>query len=533
MGVVRRDIDLGHVQGAYAALDDRMLVLDFQAGNPGAFVEIYDRYGGLARSVCRKILTNEQDADEAYQETMVRVFQGLHRFNGQYALAPWVSRIATNVSIDALRTRDRRPAIDGSPLDEHDYGDPSDGPETAYERLVERDLVIAVLSELPETHRTALVLRELEGRSHKEIAATLGISPAQTKALIHRAKGSFRRGWFRALAERGGVMGIAALPLVWLFRGFEGARRLVDRLGGHAAQIAQAATPDVVSTAANSPAVVAGASVGERLVATGMAVLVAGGVTVGAATIVKHQGPAQGSAASASPAPQVSSAPVVIVPAVHREREERPRPIASPSPSEVPVEETPSDVPSDATESPAPTESPTADPSPSESPVPPVIPPAPAWTYAFGSSTGSVESCACDATTTATPAQLVPGDDGTSTFSQGVSGGAFDAEGDVTWPFSLQQWGTIRRDGSGVVEYRFRLTSAAGTFLYYGSGTLAETMAGDEGSTSYRFEGTFELMAPQVAAPGLPSRGFASVTVGVWQDGSLYTGSFHLEDASS
>ena len=76
------------------------------------------------------------------------------------------------------------------------------------ERLVQRDIVIAVLAGLPETHRRALVLRELEGRSHKEIGAELEITPAQAKALIHRAKGTFRREWLEKVAERGGFMGI-------------------------------------------------------------------------------------------------------------------------------------------------------------------------------------------------------------------------------------------------------------------------------------------------------------------------------------
>ncbi|MGZ8604756.1 MAG: RNA polymerase sigma factor, partial [Actinomycetota bacterium] len=193
--------------GDYASLDDRMLVLDFQAGQPEAFVEIHHRYAPLAKHVCLRFLPNRHDADEAFQETMIRVFQGLHRFNGRYALQPWIARIATNVSLDHIRTRTRRPQLDDDPIEDHDRGDPAAGPELAIERLIERDLVLSVLSGLPESHRTALVLRELEGRSHKEIAETLAITPAQAKALIHRAKGSFRREWLLAITEKGGLAG--------------------------------------------------------------------------------------------------------------------------------------------------------------------------------------------------------------------------------------------------------------------------------------------------------------------------------------
>ena len=103
--------------GGFAVLDDRVLVLDFQAGNPQAFVEIHNRYSGLAHQVCRRFLPNAQDADEAFQETMIRAFQGLYRFNGRYALAPWIARIAKNVSLDILRSVEPAtlPPVEGSP----------------------------------------------------------------------------------------------------------------------------------------------------------------------------------------------------------------------------------------------------------------------------------------------------------------------------------------------------------------------------------------------------------------------------------
>ena len=137
-------------QGDYASLDDRMLVLDFQAGQPEAFVEIHRRYGPLARHVCTRFLPNRQDADDAFQETMIRVFQGLHRFNGRYALQPWIARIATNVSLDQIRTRTRRPQLEDGAIEEHERRDPAEGPEELLDRLIERDLVLSVLSGLPE-----------------------------------------------------------------------------------------------------------------------------------------------------------------------------------------------------------------------------------------------------------------------------------------------------------------------------------------------------------------------------------------------
>jgi hypothetical protein len=112
-------------------------------------------------------------------------------------------------------------------------------------------MVLAVLSDLPDTHRRALMMRELDGRSHREIAQEMEVSTAQAKALIHRAKMSFRKRWLEKVAERGGLMGIGLVPLVWLLHIASVVRRVGDRLGdrlGHSVQVAQATVPEAVSS---------------------------------------------------------------------------------------------------------------------------------------------------------------------------------------------------------------------------------------------------------------------------------------------
>ncbi len=288
--MVIRVPDQRPTKGGYAALDDRMLVLDFQAGNPQAFVEIHRRYGALARHVCQRFLPNRQDADEAFQESMIRVFQGLYKFNGSYALAPWIGRIAKNVSLDHLRGRDRRPQADGSAPAADELPRPGDEADEIVERLVQRDTVLAVLADMPETHRQVLMLREIDGLSHREVAHEMDVTTSQAKALIHRAKGSFRRRWLEKLADRGGLAAFAFLPLIWLTR-FSGAiKRFGDRAGA-AAQTAHAAAPEAVAQTMTATATAAPAATGlsERLVAAGVTILVAGSVTVGAAKIVNER----------------------------------------------------------------------------------------------------------------------------------------------------------------------------------------------------------------------------------------------------
>jgi len=534
--VVTRDTELRIGQRDYAALDDRMLVLDFQAGDPEAFVEIHRRYGGLARHVCGRFLRNRQDADEAFQETMIRVFQGLFRFNGRYALQPWIARIATNVSLDLLRASARRPPLEDGAIEDGELPDSADGPEEAYERLVQRDLVLSVLEDLPEKHRAALVLREMDGRSHREIAKTLGITPAQAKALIHRAKGSFRRGWLRAVADRGGLAGVALLPLLWLLRVGDVARRLVDRAGPATQQAAQVATPEVVTAAASSPAVASGVATGlaERLVAAGVTLVLAGGVTVAAVKAGRDRAEPVDRAAAPALVQSASPSPVAAVP-----------PSPTPAPDEVARngdrqqeagrdrgdregrgEGTKAEGTPPPTTGPPATDPPATDPPATEPPE--TIPPAPDWAFSFTTLGVSVESCGCDttprlitSTTTGTPAEGV-------TFGQEVEGAVFDAGGDPTWPFWLSFEGSAGPDG-GSLDAGFMIGSAGGLYWYDASGQVVETIESEDGATVYRFAGTYWLRPDQDPVAGIPRLGTFSMSLAVWADGTVYLGSVTLD----
>jgi RNA polymerase sigma-70 factor (ECF subfamily) len=529
-----RGTDLRTLERDYASLDDRMLVLDFQAGHPEAFVEIHHRYGQLARRICARYLRNAQDVDEAFQETMIRVFQGLHRFNGTYALRPWIARIATNVSIDAIRAHDRRPELDDGEIEDHDPADADDGPEAAYERLVERDLVISVLEELPGTHRTALVLRELEGRSHREIGDAMGISSAQAKALIHRAKGSFRRGWLRAVTDRGGLAGVALLPLIVTIKAFDGARRILDRVIGHAGQVVQAATPDAITSAAASPSVTtAVSSVGERVVATGMAVLIAGSVTVGAASLAKHDDPKKDAkVVAAAPSPAAAPAPVVAAPIVVP-REDRPKgelPAEDPAVLEEPTP-TPSDDPT-ASETPSTVPSETPSPTPTEEPSAPPVPPAPAWTMAFAVGVPGPALCSeCPAEASVLSSEVSGSLAEGLSIAEVVQATANDLLGRPSWPVNLQYWSTAAGLATGQLHYEFRLGAESGWFTYRGSARFTSMDTLEDGTTVLRFSGDYQL----TAAPGngqVPRQGSVGIELHVWADGtSLTSTSFALSES--
>lgn len=196
-------------EGTSPFASDRDLVVAFQQGRHDAYDEIYRLYAARIRRVCARMLKNPQDVDEATQETFLKAYQALGRFNGQYQLGAWLSRIASNVCLDHIRARSRN-AVQVSLSDEHETAGTERGPEDIV--VGENPRIHEAIAEIQPLHAQALKLRALGGLSHVEMAGELHMTPAQVKALLHRARSSFRRAWDKA-------EGWALAPLAAL-RGF-------------------------------------------------------------------------------------------------------------------------------------------------------------------------------------------------------------------------------------------------------------------------------------------------------------------------
>ncbi|MGH2580926.1 MAG: sigma-70 family RNA polymerase sigma factor [Actinomycetota bacterium] len=495
----------------YADLDDRMLVLDFQAGNAEVFGEIHRRYAGLARHVCQRILGNADDADEATQEAMLRIYQGLPRFNGRYALQPWVARIATNVSLDVTRARMRRPQTgDRTVLDLHEeLRERSDDPLEALERGLERERVNEVLAMIPEHHREALILREFDGRSHREIGERLGVTPSQAKALIHRAKGSFRRAW-----ENGKQRGLAVLAPVFLapLRVPQLFRRLVlptQELAA-SATAAPAASTSVVTT-------------GERVTAAAVAVLITGTAAVGAVTI-KQPPPKPKPVASPSAqvtVPATRLEPTLVASRLSRDRQKDKDHKAKLIP---PVSASPSEA---RAPSKTPWPSSTESSSPSESPTPP---PPPSLTMGFQVAAPGY-ACGCG------PMNLVSekvyGEAGKGvTFKQTAEGAAPDASGaEAGWSVKVGLFGSAR-DSIGTGGFWLYLYQADRYYEYEALGQLTSVEELESGGHRYTYAGSYHLITTPDADEKLVLRGgtFALI-VDFWGDGTtVYHANVSLQE---
>ena len=278
---------------ALASADERDLTIAFKSGSEDAYSVIYGRYRPRVESLCRRMLTNPHDAQEATQESFLRVFQSLHTFNGRYQLGAWITRIATNVCLDTLRAQARRPS-QPTPIEEMEFSLPDTGadsdPEFFVIRRAESRRVRRVLESLPPMHRAAIILRDFEGLSYGEIAIALEISDQQTKALIHRARQGFKRAWNPASVAS------IFLPTRFVNR----FRKVETTVSEQANQVARTATPLADAAASASQAASScgafiqscGAVVTERFATAAAAVVItAGAVSAGASTPVTPVSP--------------------------------------------------------------------------------------------------------------------------------------------------------------------------------------------------------------------------------------------------
>jgi RNA polymerase sigma factor (sigma-70 family) len=162
--------------------DERLAKLA-SLGNQGAFEALVRRYRRELIRSCSRILDGA--AEDAVQQALLKAHQALLRNGPPERFRPWLHRIAVNTALDQLHRE-----TDTVPLDETFDG--VERPDDAYERREQVRSTVGAISELPYNQRRALILRELEGRSHEEIAHELGLSPGAARQLIYRARNSVR-----------------------------------------------------------------------------------------------------------------------------------------------------------------------------------------------------------------------------------------------------------------------------------------------------------------------------------------------------
>jgi RNA polymerase sigma factor (sigma-70 family) len=223
--------------------DERLVDL-VRAGSDPAFEAIVERYRrALMRYVSR--LLSPEHAEDVVQQAFAKAYEAMHRDAAELNLRPWLYRIAHNGALNALRDR----ALGHAELDERIDG--VERPDQALERTMElRELVVAVQA-LPERQRSAILLRELEGRSYEEIATSLGVTDGAVRQLLNRARNSLRAA----------AAALMPMPLVTRLASAESAEPVTARMAELVGVGGGALAMKVCATALVTGAVVGGAAV--------------------------------------------------------------------------------------------------------------------------------------------------------------------------------------------------------------------------------------------------------------------------------
>ncbi len=166
---------------------DERLAARAAAGDRTAFEALVTRHRKAVYRLCWSAAGNHADADDAAQETFVRLYRALPSYDPGRPFLPWLRRIAWNCGLSVLR--DRRagvPVVHGDELP--DPVDPAEGPEEEASGNEEKRRVAEALSGLPADLRTVLVLRAVEGLSYAEIAEAAGVPVGTVMSRLSRAR---------------------------------------------------------------------------------------------------------------------------------------------------------------------------------------------------------------------------------------------------------------------------------------------------------------------------------------------------------
>lgn len=257
-------------------LEDRDLVIAYQAGDDEAFAELVREYRPQLLGHARRRLGCPEAAEDAVQEALVRALRAMPRFNGNYRVGPWLHRILSNVCSDE-GNRQRRANEKTERWANNDRAlkpPPSTEAELGLD-IDDTDLLDAI-DNLSEQYREALMLRFVDELSYEEVARVSGVSEDNARARVSRARNAVRAALKLAAAAPVALFGL-------LRRGERAASALSGQTPGSGKAAVNSAMPLLAETA---PMASRAAAAAANTAATGVPVVAKAAVSLGLATAV-------------------------------------------------------------------------------------------------------------------------------------------------------------------------------------------------------------------------------------------------------
>jgi RNA polymerase sigma-70 factor (ECF subfamily) len=178
-----------------AQCSDLSLVQRVKAGDRRAFDTLVIRYQAMVLKLIMRYVQNASDAEDACQEAFIAAYRGLHRFRGDCSFQTWLHRIGINAAKNVLIARARHRCLVSLTLPEVDFGVEApralrdlDTPESLVLTEDIRLTVHRALELLPEGHRRAILLREIDGLSYEQIASAMAIPMGTVRSRVFRAR---------------------------------------------------------------------------------------------------------------------------------------------------------------------------------------------------------------------------------------------------------------------------------------------------------------------------------------------------------
>jgi RNA polymerase sigma-70 factor, ECF subfamily len=215
-----------HLAGSVVSAEDLLLVEALRSGNESAFVSLIDRYHTSMLRLAMIFVTSQAIAEEVVQDTWMGVLQGLDRFEGRSSLKTWIFRILTNRAKTRAQREGRSVPFSSLPEFTNELYEPAVEPERfkgpdqqgpgtwisfphswdeiPEERIISLETMTHIqeaIDTLPPGQREVITLRDVEGWSSDEACNLLGVSEANQRVLLHRARARVRRALERYFEE--------------------------------------------------------------------------------------------------------------------------------------------------------------------------------------------------------------------------------------------------------------------------------------------------------------------------------------------
>ena len=171
-----------------------------QKGDPQAFSELVETYQKPVYNLCYRMLGTAEDAEDASQETFLRAYKSMRRYDNSRPFSTWLLSIAAHYCIDQIRRR-RLSIVSIEELPVPDVPDVSPGLETTVSRNEERRRIRKLLDTLTPTDRAAVIMYYWYDFSYDEICQALSLSVSAVKSRLHRARRAIAEEWINQQPE--------------------------------------------------------------------------------------------------------------------------------------------------------------------------------------------------------------------------------------------------------------------------------------------------------------------------------------------